>query len=536
MMNRKSAMIIFCLTAFVMGGIINACTDTEYFYPTPDKDSGFDPYLELVNCDTPSGPSLVLGPYISDITSSGATLMFKSSGESDSKVYFLEYDDGCLAADVFEHGTAVSTDKIDQSIVPYSKAGDPIPENLYAAHFSLESDTDKDRRYCYGIEFPPTPWQSNNTYFCPPSLSEGLAGTSFVVPADKGNEFALYIYGDQRDPMGFNLIHDRVVAMMSTDFADDLMAGNTLAELAFNVGDFGYTGCQIELWEDNYFSPNRAFLQHLPIFASPGDHEYFDTTGGPSCTNASFYFSFFGMAYNNNTSMAPGMYAVDYKNVRIISLNMISHTDKGGLDPAECKGGESCEDTEICGYKWLQCRLTEADTDDSIDQIFMFYHAPLLTAPSTGKHPSSKFQIQYLAPLFERPDGQQWGKVTAVIQGHNHFYERSGPISALCLKDDGDCIEEFQSTCPDTPTPAGFDFPPVCYNEDPVNGITYILVGGGGATLYEAAPGPFPIQWLEQAASVYQYGKINVSGKKATLEVVGFDKAGKPYKDSAVLR
>ena len=190
------------------------------------------------------------------------------------------------------------------------------------------------------------------------------------------------------------------------------------------------------------------------------------------------------------------MYSIDYKNVRLISLNITDSSCSkddtgqctnqqnytGGLDPGDCVTGQPC------GYDWLKSQLLgEGSIDwDSIDHIFVFYHAPLITAPPQGKHGSSPFQIQQLAPLFERPDGDNPGKVTAVLTGHNHFYERSLPLTNLCLESDQPCRAKNDAPCPTTPTPQGFAFAPLCYSVDAASGIHYVISGGGGATPYQA--------------------------------------------------
>ncbi len=334
---------------------------------------------------------------------------------------------------------------------------------------------------------------------------------------------------------------------MLRDIQEDLKSGSGSAGFVLNVGDFAITGCQQSQWLNNFFSPTRALFQQLPIFTTPGNHEFYAEEGGPECPDASFYYGYFGRLYAPGKILAPGVYSFDYKNARFISLNLTSDGDWGGaekgtkeethspptLNPDECNGVEQCGDGMICGYKWLQCRLLEANRNDSIDHVFVFYHAPMITAPPREKHRSSDFQIKTLAPLFERPDGVHPGKVTAVFSGHNHFYERSAPLSNLRLAEDAMSREQSQPAVCSKNTPSDFNFPPICYSEDPTRGVSYIISGGGGAALYNA---PQPQQWLQSAHGAFCFTKITVDEKSAFLKTAGFYPDGVLFEDSAVLR
>ncbi len=504
-----------------------------------EASEGLDPSVMLLaRCTEPGGPALDAGPWITNVTPTSATVVFQTGGDVDTWVHFLPTEGDCDEASVFSRGTKVPAALVAQADVPYSKPGDLIPSHLHSATWELPDAAAEDRRVCYGVELTPNEYKPENRYFCTPDLAAGLAGTSFILPGAAGDRFAFYVYGDVRSPSGYNKIHEAVAGRIVADLQQDLAAGDAAAQLVLNSGDFAYFGCDNSLWVTNFLAPARALLQQLPNFSAPGNHEGYDEEGGPPCPDLSHYFAFFAEPYLAESSMAPGIYSFDHKNARFISLNITSNTDTGHLDPSHCPAGQSCDAPDLCPYNWLKCQLSGfgAADWDAIDHVFVFQHAPLITAPPAGKHASSDFQIAHLAPLLEQPNGSDPGKVTALFTGHNHFYERSLPLSGLCADDDAACIEERQAGCPDAPTPPGFQFPAVCYREDPMNGITYVVSGGGGASPYAAPPGPFPIQWLANASSAFHYLKVTVDGSRAVMEARGFDVDGSPFRDRAVLR
>ncbi len=508
----------------------------------------------LTECSEPVGPSMVAGPYVVDISSSSATVMVQTSGQVTPTVFLAEYVEGCNQEAVFASGTKVAATRVVAKSAPFVECDSEVPDYLYQAEFDLAEAAESDRRFCYGLEWPGPSYSpdTHNRYFCPPELSNGNPGTSFVVPAATGTAFSFYVYGDVRDPVGFSNRHQAVAQGMVRDLRHDLVSGVRPAGFVISSGDFAYSGCAQGLWLNNFFAPARLLLQVLPLFTAPGNHEYYEASGGPSCSDAAFYFSYFGASYDPEKVQATGIYSFDYLNSRFISLNLTSHGDWGGpgkgkgekrgqtppsLDPAECSGQKDCGDPDICAFEWLRCQLLEAQAKSSIDHVFVFYHAPMITAPPIKKHGSSDFQIKNLAPLLERPDGVNPGKVVAVFNGHNHLYERSAPLLDLCLASDSECRARRQSSCPEQSIPEGFKFPEICYNSDDEHGITYLIAGGGGATPYDAPPGPFPIRWLEVASNAYHFVKITVDGSSVHLKTTGINDQGQPpFSDQAMLR
>jgi 3',5'-cyclic AMP phosphodiesterase CpdA len=120
-------------------------------------------------------------------------------------------------------------------------------------------------------------------------------------------------------------------------------------------------------------------------------------------------------------------------------------------------------------YTWLEDTLQAFAADPSIHlRIVALHHGPY----DSGSHESNLAVRDDLTPLFET-----YG-VDAVFSGHDHMYERST-----------------------------------------VNGVKYVVTGGGGAPLY-SVPGDW---WTEESGSVLHYVVVDVEGPRADVVVRRLD-------------
>ena len=119
-------------------------------------------------------------------------------------------------------------------------------------------------------------------------------------------------------------------------------------------------------------------------------------------------------------------------------------------------------------YAWVEQKLAElAAVPDIVFTFCVLHHGPYCAASGHG----SNLEVRsYLVPLFER-----YG-VDIVFSGHDHVYERST-----------------------------------------VNGVKYVVTGGGGAPLHPAGHG----WWTEVSASVYEYCVLDIEG--GSLGFTAFD-------------
>ena len=120
-------------------------------------------------------------------------------------------------------------------------------------------------------------------------------------------------------------------------------------------------------------------------------------------------------------------------------------------------------------YKWLDEQLTN---NKAPWKIVMMHHPPYSCA--TSRKPGNRNAIKYLVPLFEKHG------VHLVLLGHDHLYGRSANL----------------------------------------NGVHYIISGGGGSSLYKCKPD----EKMVVCDRRYNYVRFHVDGSK--IRWVAYDKAG----------
>lgn len=124
---------------------------------------------------------------------------------------------------------------------------------------------------------------------------------------------------------------------------------------------------------------------------------------------------------------------------------------------------------DLCSpqYKWLAADLRESS---HYKWKIAFIHEPFY---SSGKHGGNIHQRRVLSPLFEK------GGVTLVFSGHDHRYERTKSIK----------------------------------------GVTYIVTGGGGASLYNATK----TEWLARIDKSHHFCKVRITKDQCELEMIRSD-------------
>jgi predicted MPP superfamily phosphohydrolase len=118
-------------------------------------------------------------------------------------------------------------------------------------------------------------------------------------------------------------------------------------------------------------------------------------------------------------------------------------------------------------YKWLAEDLKQSSR---YKWKIVFIHEPFY---SSGRHGSNIHQRRVLCPLLEK------GGVTLVFSGHDHLYERTKSIK----------------------------------------GVTYIVTGGGGASLYNATK----TEWLARINKSHHFCKVRITKDQCELEMIRSD-------------
>ncbi|MCP3097755.1 metallophosphoesterase [Myxococcus sp. K15C18031901] len=191
-------------------------------------------------------------------------------------------------------------------------------------------------------------------------------------------------------------------------------------ELFVALGDNAYPDGTEADFQDHLFAPMAELLSQVPLFASPGNHEYVTNQGQPYLDN--LYMP------TNNPAGSERYYSFDWGHVHFVSLD------------SNCAIGlASADRCSLAAQKaWVEADL--AGTTQPWKIVF-FHHPPW----SSGEHGSQMTMRKQFGPLFEK-----YG-VDLVLTGHDHNYERSKPMK-------GDAVSN-------------------------ADGIPYLVVGGGGAAL-----------------------------------------------------
>ncbi|MBN1210003.1 MAG: metallophosphoesterase family protein [Myxococcaceae bacterium] len=192
-------------------------------------------------------------------------------------------------------------------------------------------------------------------------------------------------------------------------------------ELLLALGDNAYASGTEAEHQRNLFEPMAALLAEVPIFPVAGNHEYITNQSQPYLDN--FYLP----AESSGTER---YYSFDWGHVHFV-----------GLD-SNCAIGLASKDrcTLAAQTQWLEQDLARSQAPWKVVYV---HHPPW----SSGEHGSQPTVRREFAPLFEK-----YG-VDLVLTGHDHNYERSHPMAGDAMAASG------------------------------APGVTYLVVGGGGAGL-----------------------------------------------------
>lgn len=248
---------------------------------------------------------------------------------------------------------------------------------------------------------------------------------SFFTVATPGTDFTFAAYGDNRSN--------------PTDHAT--VAAGILAKnprFVVTTGDYIEDAGVLAEWHNQFFIPAAGLLANAPFIPAIGNH---DSNVGHPRSPVSQYFP------------APGStnyFSMDYGDIHLIVLD------------SNIPYGSSSNQ-----YVWLEKDLAASTKP----LILVAHHFPVY---SSGKHGSTNQMDSTLRPLYER-----YG-VTAVLNGHDHLYERSQR-----------------------------------------NGIQYFVLGGGGAGLYDPNDTRNPYQ--VKVESVHNYGILEWKTGQLTLTAYRMD-------------
>ncbi|MBN9657405.1 MAG: metallophosphoesterase [Acidobacteria bacterium] len=225
------------------------------------------------------------------------------------------------------------------------------------------------------------------------------------------------------------------------------MDQETDANFVLHVGDMGYPAGSFTDLREGFLKPYAAQMARIPFFTCPGNHEYYTDVLRPY------------MKLRLGPEEQLSYYSVQHGPVHIISVDsndpVLPEPDTNRMLP------------------WLEQQLRDST---SFWRVVIFHH-PAYTAGLHKDDPFVDLSRRRLATLCERYS------VPLVLNGHEHFYQRTCPVK------DGQPAKDGVGT-------------------------TYVITGGGGARLY-----PFYVHPLTAfGASVYEYVKVHIDGLRMVVK------------------
>jgi 3',5'-cyclic AMP phosphodiesterase CpdA len=214
-------------------------------------------------------------------------------------------------------------------------------------------------------------------------------------------------------------------------------------ETAILTGDVAYPDGRLEDFEAKFFGVYAPVIDRVPFFPASGNHEYRTAAGGP-------FFSSFALPGTGGPAARERWYSVDWGPVHFAVID------------TEAVGAEQAA--------WLDHDLASTS---AVWRIVAGHKPPF----SSGHHGSDPAVRDAFVPVFER------NRVDLVLSGHDHNYERTGPI----------------------------------------NDVTYVITGGGGVGTRAVGQSEFTAFSLQVAHFVF------VEATQDTLTLWAIDATGQVF-------
>lgn len=197
------------------------------------------------------------------------------------------------------------------------------------------------------------------------------------------------------------------------------------ADLVIHAGDLVYNKGRFRNYPKKFFRPYRDLISSVPFYPVLGNHDVRTDNGGPFLTT-------FSLPTNGPPSVqAERCYWFDYGNACFVGID--SNLDSNTLAAAVCP--------------WLKQVL---GASRGTWKFVFFHHAPW----AGGSRTLDPKIAEVLVPTIEESG------VDIVFCGHNHLYERTGPM--------------------------------LHGEPSPSNGVIYVTTGAGGKTLHPEKHGDAP--------------------------------------------
>lgn len=335
---------------------------------------------------------------------------------TDSSIYVVWEQDTATDAEV-HFGEAGSLDRV------------VLSESARDHHVMLLDGLVADTAYTYAV------------YDLDGPLSEQF---TFRTAPDAGVGFRFVAFGDTRSD---HAAHQRVV-----DAIDDE------EDVAFvvNTGDLVSDGEVADQW-DTFFEVEHDLVAEVPIYPVIGNHEEHDG-------DVSNFIDAFVLP--RNSPEPEHYYSFDYGNTHFVVLDGHVQVDVWYYCALRSLFMDDCFNAEQVA--WLEDDLTRTSQRDDIDHIFVVTHA----GPYSSKEGrTGNAHMRLLQDIFLNTG------VTAIISGHDHYYEHG--LSGV--------------------------------------GIHYMISGGGGASLYDISSASWDPHEVYVNESVHHYIVLDVVGPRVNV-------------------
>jgi len=263
--------------------------------------------------------------------------------------------------------------------------------------------------------------------------------TLTTAPTDPAKPFTFVVYGDS----GGGTPPQFEVAQQIDDIQPDFL---------LHIGDVVYSNGEAENFDPRFFIPYQNTLKRAPLYPSIGNHDYQTDQGQPYID--AFYLP------TNSSDGSERFYSFDFGNAHFVALEVHANA------PSDYLAGSTQQ-------QWLESDLAAS----SSFWKFVYFHDPPY---SSGPHGSNLDARNSLSPLFEK-----YG-VDVVFNGHDHDYERTGPM---------------------------LDF------EAEGKGVVYVVTGGGGNGTYVVGQSDF----TAFSESAYHVTKVTITGELLELSAIRSD-------------
>ena len=232
--------------------------------------------------------------------------------------------------------------------------------------------------------------------------------------------FRFVIVGDNQRVSGtkFNEIIENMQETLTNLYGP---SGIDSLNLIINVGDIVNDGRVLSQYDDQFFKPLQPVSPYVPTMVSIGNHE----------READNYYEY--MKYEDFAG-AEGEPYYSYKVGRICFVAMNTNNS------ADMNLDYDFNYRNFTQLNWLNEVLSDAQNDDNIDWVFVYFHHPGHTEISP---PSARVYVQ--AQVI--PTIAKYSKAEMAIYGHAHDYERGalqeGNLRLMLVGGSGSYLERW---------------------------------------------------------------------------------------------